>query len=98
MSLYDAFEQLDDERKIGVVCIEQGILTIQSILNESERESFQASLDEFNNRPFLVEVAPPKKQEKGMGAKEYQRGDEGFEEILIQKLRSQRMIELRRCK
>ena len=90
---YEAFDLLDDERKLGVVRIELGVLHIVSLQDESQREKVQKSLDEFNNRPFLVERAP-KAKGKGSGAVEYERGSPQFEDVLIRKLRSERQIKL----
>lgn len=96
-TLYDAYriDGSGGRQKIGTVTIERGRLAIASLVDEADRKSLQASLDEFNNRPFLVEKAPPEGDERyAVGAKEYERGQPGFDEVLIRKLESGRGIRL----
>lgn len=100
-TVYDAYLVDGSGRrdKIGRVGIEGGKLSIVSLVNEGDRASVQASLDEFNNRPFLVDKAPPESDERyALGAREYERGQPGFDEALIRKLESGRGIRLEPAK
>lgn len=95
--------QLDDQdapgKKIGSVAINAGTLSIVSVVDEADRASLQKSLDDLNNRPFLVEKAPPQSGERyEIGAKEFQRGEPGFDEVLIRKLASSHSIRLEPAK
>ena len=79
----------------GRISIIDGALSIVSLVSEVDRESVQEALAEFNNRPFLVEKILPKDGERyHLEAKEYHRGDVGFDEVLVRKLESGRLIRL----
>lgn len=97
---FDAFSTLSSpHQKIGQVAINQGKLEIVNLINESQRTEVQKSLDEFNNREFLVIKTPPKNGERyELGAKEFRRDDPDFNKILIEKLESTRQIKLVREK
>lgn len=76
-------------KTLGTVKIKGGALSIVSLTSEDSRASLQKTLDEFNNRPFLVEKSPPKDgQRQSLGATEYKRGEALFDQILIKKLQS----------
>ena len=100
-TVYDAYRVDGSGRrdKIGQIAIQGGKLSILSLLKEADRGPVQASLDEFNNRPFLVDKAPPTEDERyAIGAQEYSRGGPGFDEALIRKLESGRGIRLEPAK
>jgi hypothetical protein len=95
--VYEAYEvdETDAPEKLGRIAIDGGVLSIVSLDDESGRESVQDSLDDLNNRPFLVEKAPPKDGERyDIGATEYERGEPGFDDVLIKKLESSHGIRL----
>jgi hypothetical protein len=97
--IYDAYSTLNSAQppvKLGQVSITQGKLAIDSLLDESRRKEVQASLDEFNNRKFLVQKSPPKNSTEkfGMDAVEFKRGTEDFDRILVRQLEGARQIRL----
>jgi hypothetical protein len=94
---YDAsyIDEDDKLEKLGRIAITNGVLSIVSLLKESERAHVQKSLDDLNNQPFLVVKAPPKGKERyALGATEHERGEPGFDEVLIRKLEDSHGIRL----
>jgi hypothetical protein len=86
---YDAsyIDEDDKLEKLGRIAITNGVLSIVSLLKESERATVQKSLDDLNNQAFLVVKAPPSGEERyALGATEHKRGQPGFDEVLIRKL------------
>jgi hypothetical protein len=99
--VYEAYRitESNSRERLGRIAIEGGKLSIVSLVNEADRAYVQKSLDEFNNRPFLVDKAPPESGERySLGATEFERGKPGFDEALIRKLESGRAIRLEPAK
>ena len=96
-TVYEALQVNADDstQPLGTIAIEAGRLSIVSLVDESRRARVQKSLDDLNNRPFLVQKAPPANDERyGIGAIELNRGEPGFDDMLIAKLASGHGIRL----
>jgi hypothetical protein len=99
--VYEALRLYNDKaaEKLGRIAIDAGKLSIVSLIDDSKRERVQKSLDDLNNRPFLAELVPPKDGERyDLGAKEYHRGESGFDEMLIRELELSHAIRLEATK
>lgn len=96
-TIYEALQVNADDstQPLGTIAIEAGRLSIVNLADESRRARVQKSLDDLNNRPFLVQKAPPANDERySIGAIELNRGEPGFDEVLIAKLESGHGIRL----
>jgi len=87
------WQHLDDEVRLGRIALTAGVLTVVEAMDERARNKLQHDVDEFNFRPFLFVKAPPRGDADehggryGLGAVEKKRGEDGFDEMLLGKLK-----------